>query len=168
MRPTVVPVAFALLLACEQRGEPVSTATPCTPAACDAVAKAAQKGSSVLTRTIACCLSLVATACPHLPTPAPPQPSPTAGGMTSVGGAGGSAGATVGGFGGASATTATTAVSSIVEFPACNPPTHKAAPIDRSKLKLGRKKGPLSKARKASYAVKWRDPCSTARFCRAR
>ena len=153
MRPTVVPVAFALLLACEQRGEPVSASTPCTPAACDAVAKAAQKGSSVLTRTIACCLSLVATACPPIPTPAPPQPSPSAGGMASVGGAGGSAGATAGGFGGTSATTAMTAVSSVVEFPACNPPSHKVAPIDRSKLKLGRKKGALAKKRKVSYAT---------------
>lgn len=153
MRPTVVPVAFALLLACEQRGEPASigASTSCTPAACDAVSKAAQKGSSVLTRTIACCLSLVATACPPIPTPTPPQPSPSAGGATSVGGASGSAGATVGGFGGATATTVTTAAA--VEFPACNPPSHKVAPIDRSKLKLGRKKGALAKKRKASYAV---------------
>lgn len=150
----VVATLFALL-ACEsaESPAPVGAASKCTPAACEDVSRAAQKGSSVLTRTLACCLSLVATACPVQPSPVTPSPSPThAGGTTSSGGSGGLGGATSTGgvtaFGGATATAPTT---SAVQFPVCNPPTHKATPVDRSKLKLGRKRGPLSKARKASY-----------------
>lgn len=154
-RALVVASLSLVVLACEstESPEPIGAASKCTPVACEDVSRAAQKGSSVLTRTLACCLSLVATACPVQPSPITPPPSPTpAGGTTSTGGTGGLGGATSTGgvtsFGGATATAPTT---SAVQFPACNPPTHKAAPVDRSRLKLGRKRGPLSKARKASY-----------------
>lgn len=52
--------------------------------------------------------------------------------------------------GGASATTAP-ATSAAVEFPACFPATRKAAPVDRSKWRLGRKAGVIRPRRKPSY-----------------
>jgi hypothetical protein len=53
--------------------------------------------------------------------------------------------------GGGSATGGTTVAE--VRFPECNSAAAKIKPIDRTKIKLGRKHGPIVKSRKASYEI---------------
>lgn len=109
-----------------------------------------------------CVLALLATACPPN-SPSNPTPSPS-GGAGPLGGSGGLGGCTTAAAGGSGGQTAPATdrgtggetapnPTKPVIFPACNPPTHKAPPIDRSKYKLGRRRSAMVRARKASYAT---------------
>lgn len=102
----------------------------------------------LLTLTLLC--GLPYAACRYTE-PVTPQPVAT-GGTVSTGGTTAAGGASA--TGGQSATGGTTATTiAEIRFPACNPASHSAKPIDHSKVKLGRRHVPISKARKASYEI---------------
>lgn len=85
----IVLLLAALLVAVGCQSAPIVATS--SPTCCAQVQSAAQKGQSVQTKVLACCLALVATACPPAPTPVPPTPTNT-GGSTGTGGSGGSGG----------------------------------------------------------------------------
>lgn len=91
------------------------------------------------------------------PTPSVIGGAPSTGGASAVGGvsqggaSSGIGGSSVSSGGSPSGTTASTVAVAPVEFPACNSATHKAKPVDRSKMRLGRKATPIVEHRKVSY-----------------
>jgi len=141
----LLAVALALGMVSElpiANTEPTAeTAGSCSPADCKTVMINAAKYSTTPTRILTCCLAIVATACPIVPTPAPVPPTPPVGqgGMVSYGGSPATGGSVA--TGGAAVT-----------FPKCDgQPGQMRAP--RKSESTPRKFGPPTRPRDAMRAA---------------